>query len=220
MANKRVEKEKNYSIVLVGKFLPPVFQPAWLGAKRLIRDSEVEKADIKIIHPSVTQFSLPWGNILVETEKFAITTNDVAGAELARQLVTSVFGILPPAPVTALGMNVHCHFQVENESVWHEIGHRLAPKKEIWEKVLKKPGTRSLLVEGEHEDGSPGNVRVRIEPSILFPNSIYVDINDHYTIGTKDEKGTATDAVKVISEKSKSSDANSEKIIGFLMATL
>jgi hypothetical protein len=220
MANTRSVADKNYSIVLLGKFFPPTFQPSWLAAKKLIREGEAEKADVKIVHQSLTQFSLPWGNIQVEPEKFAITMNDTAGVELARQLAVGIFTTLSKVPVSALGINQHVHFGVEDAKVWHEIGHKLIPKQAIWEKILKKPGTKSLLVEGEHEDGTPGSIRIRVEPSVVIANGIYVDINDHFVIGEGGKAGTAADAVKVLTEKAKGSDANSERIIDHLMKNL
>jgi hypothetical protein len=44
------------SIVLVGNFNPAIFQPAWLAAKGLIRESEASAAVVEVIHPELAQY--------------------------------------------------------------------------------------------------------------------------------------------------------------------
>jgi hypothetical protein len=59
------------SIVLVGSFNPAIFQPAWLAAKGLIRESESDAAVVELIHPEVAQYSAAWLHVLVTRERYA-----------------------------------------------------------------------------------------------------------------------------------------------------
>src|ERR1019366_9517037 len=75
------------SIVLIGKFNPAIFQPAWLGACNLLRKEEVEDAVIGMVNPQVTSFSAHWLTIQVLAERFTASTADPAQYQALRDLV-------------------------------------------------------------------------------------------------------------------------------------
>jgi len=88
--------------------------------------------------------------------------------------------VIDGGALTALGINTERHFRVPSEEVWHEIGHRLAPKDKVWDGCLKAPGMRALLVEGARDDDAHGRILVKVEPSSRVQPGVFVMINDHF----------------------------------------
>jgi len=169
------------NIVFRGDFNPKIFQPAWFAAQGLIRNEEADEAKIEIIHPTIVVFSLDWLQIQIEPNRFYAGTNQSPYYEILKDLVLGTFRILSHTPIKIMGINYDSHFPMDSEDAWHDIGHRVTPK-EIWNKVLKKPGLRSLTIQGERPDDHKGRIAVRIEPSNRVRYGIFININDHYEL--------------------------------------
>jgi len=212
-------KGKGCLIVLRGTFAPQIFQPAWFGTKGLIRQAESDKAKDIIVHESMTSFSLEWANVQVLQDRFTIATMDEGYEEPMRDLVLSTFRLLSETPITAIGLNRTMHFQVEDVDTWHAIGHKLAPKEVLWDKILTSPGTKSLTIEGKHKSGLPGYTLVKIEPSVAYQNSVYAEINDHYIVG-ESGKGTGADMAKLLEDTWADSQLNSNTIMSSIRERL
>lgn len=182
--------EDHASIVLVGSFNPAIFQPAWFGAKGLIRESEAAAATVELIHPELAQFRADWLHLSVSTNKFAATTTDPAHHAPLRDLVLSVFELLDQTPTSRLGLNRSMHVDLMDDLTWHSLGHLIAPKRP-WEGILEKPGTRALLLEAHRKDGLPGRTFFRVEPSQKYAHSTFIDVNSEFH-PTTDRPGDPT----------------------------
>jgi len=169
------------SIVLRGDFNPKIFQPAWFAAQGLIRNEEADEAKIEIIHPTIVVFSLDWLRIQIEPNRFYAGTNQSPYYEILKDLILGTFRILSHTPIKIMGINYDSHFPMDSEDAWHDIGHRITPK-EMWNKVLKKPGLRSVTIQGERPDDHKGRIAVRIEPSNRVRYGVLININDHYEL--------------------------------------
>ena len=171
------------SIVLIGKFNPAIFQPAWLGACNLLRKEEVEGAVIEVINPQVTSFSADWLKIQVLADRFQAITADSAHYQALRDLVISIFHLLEHTPFSVMGMNRDMHFKMESEAPYHRLGHLLAPK-EIWNPILDSPGMRSLLMQGSpvKQNGVSVINYVRVEPSLRIVPGVYIQLNVEVSI--------------------------------------
>jgi len=167
------------SIVLVGDFNPKIFQPAWFSAENLIRVTEAEAADIKIINPEIVIFKLDWLEVQVTRDRCSFITTQDAYYEVVRDLCLGTFKLLKHTPIQKMGINMDLHFKMRSIEEWHAVGHKVAPK-ELWNKTLKNAGLRSLTIEGVREDGLKGYIRVKVEPSRRVHPGIYIQINDHY----------------------------------------
>jgi hypothetical protein len=168
-------------IVFVGDFNPKIFQPAWFAANELVRKKESEESEIEIIHPSVVRFDMDWLKLQVLRNQFFASTVQEPYYEFVRDLAIGTFRILSHTPITKMGINYDFHFKTGNEDKWHDFGHRIAPK-QLWESILKKPGTRTLTIEGLRPDDYKGYIRVKTEPSIQVPFGIFISINDHFEL--------------------------------------
>lgn len=165
------------SIVLVGNFNPAIFQPAWLAAKGLIRESEATAANIEIIHAEVAQFRAGWLHLVVTTNKFVASTSDPAHHLPLRDLVAGIFDLLDQTPTHRLGLNRSVHVDLGDDDAWHALGHMLAPK-EPWMDILEQPGMRAVLMQGVRMDGGAGRTFFRVEPSQKYPHAAFIDVNN------------------------------------------
>lgn len=189
------------SIVLVGNFNPGIFHSAWFTKFELLPEEEAEDIADQVILPDFAQFSLAWLQLQVTSDRFQLSSSDPEAFNLLRDLAIGTFRILSHSPIRALGVNRDLHFRVENVERWHEIGLTVVPAKR-WNGPLKNPGMRSLLVEGERDDGYEGFVQVRVEPSRRVFPGVYVGVNDHFQLASRpDEFVDASAAVGVLEEE-------------------
>jgi len=177
MASWKSEME-DAAIILIGKFNPAIFQPAWLGASNLIRREEADRATIEVINSQVTSFSADWLNIQVIADRFQAITADAAHYQALRDVVISIFQLLEHTPFWLMGMNRDMHFRIKTEELWHQLGHLLAPK-QIWRPVLDQPGLRTLMIQSSAtKRGELQIVRnVRVEPSGRVNPGVYIQLN-------------------------------------------
>src|SRR5262245_20635588 len=115
------------SIVLLGKFNPAIFQPAWFGAQGLLRPAEAENAKIELIRPEFSKFATDWFNLEVIDARFSAFTKNTSMYEALKDLVIGTFRLLQHTPVHQLDLISEAHIRVEKEEEWHALGHRLVP---------------------------------------------------------------------------------------------
>jgi hypothetical protein len=170
------------SIVLLGSFEAASAQPKALLEKGLIRETDLTDLRVDMmLPPDVIALSFPWISFVVERERIVASTTFTSPlAEPVRDFVLDLVEHMTAPRVNALGFNTDYHFATANVGVWHKIGHTLVPKDVLWDKVMKSPGTMSLSLQGQRDDGLSGYVSVRVEPSLRIPNGLYVQVNDHF----------------------------------------
>lgn len=180
------------SIILAGNFNPAIFQPRWLAAQGLIRKEAGENAQIGIIHPEVTSFSLDWCSLEVQQDKFQAMTLDAGATGLLRDLVIGVLKILEHTPVLKLGMNHADHLSVDSIETWHQVGHTLAPK-EYWNSLIESPGMASLTIRGKRPNSTAEFLQVSVQPSYKFRPGVFFNSNEQHDIpGTSQATTAAT----------------------------
>lgn len=181
------------SVIVVGKFSPAIFTPAWFALHGLLPDGVAESAELMVAHQQVTKFKADWLDLQVTSDQFQVETLQAPHIRV-HDLILRVFRErLRHTPVTAFGINRNVHFQVESLAVRDKLGRTLAPI-EPWGRW-----GRELGVDGEHggmnsltmsqidPDGRPsgGRVNVKVEPSVRVGNGrtgVYVGVNDHYVV--------------------------------------
>ena len=186
---------QSVNIVVLGKFNPSIFHPAWFAAQNLIRAKEAEAANIQIVHPEAAFFQIDWCEVRVVRERFQVGTLQEPYFEPLRDLAGGLFSLLSHTPVQALGINKQYHFQFASEKVWHAVGDRLAPK-DIWKDVLDSPGTRQLTIEGTRPDNKAGHIHVLLEPSPDF--GLTIQVNDHYELSHSASESSGIETLSTI----------------------
>jgi len=195
-----VLEDNSASIVLTGTFNPPIFQPEWFARQNLLPLEEVEKAEIKVISPQVSEFQTERFIIQATTGRFAALSKPDANPAPLRDLVAGTFFVLEHTPLQALGLNRDMHFAMPSEAAWNLVGDTLVPK-EIWSRVLKgRIGMRTLWVQaeipdfGDEKQGS--RLMVRVEPSGKVKFGVYFQTNEHYQSPKTDPTSNLTEIIR------------------------
>jgi hypothetical protein len=183
-------------IVVRGHFNPAIFSPAWLFGQKLIGAEEYADSTVEVITRELASFRCGWALISVTQDTLQIQTEDAAEFERARDLGVGTLRTLPHTPVGALGINRDVHLSVASEAGWHAIGDALAPK-EPWSGTLEIPGLKSLTIWGVRPDLYSGRVQVTVEPSNIVPQAVYIQYNDHYSLGRVDAAPRSRDDLPV-----------------------
>jgi hypothetical protein len=114
-------------IVLIGDFNPAIFNPDWLLLNKLVGSEATNQSVIDIVHPDLAQFRVGTLELVVQRNRFQITTR-VAPFVTISDFITKAFGeALPHTPVRQFGINHSVHFTVGTEEVRNAIGRILAP---------------------------------------------------------------------------------------------
>ena len=72
---------ENVSVVLIGSLNPAIFHPAWFAREGLIQQEEADRADVRIVSPDVSVFSIGWLVVEVTLDRFAARTSQVQNLE-------------------------------------------------------------------------------------------------------------------------------------------
>ncbi len=120
------------AVVLLGSFNPKIFQPFWLASHGLIPAAAAESADISVVHPEITAFSIEdQFSLSVERGRLSMDRN-VAPFIVIADLLGRIFGdLLPHTPITRVGINRMVHFRARDEEHRERIGQLVAPR-EPW----------------------------------------------------------------------------------------
>lgn len=204
------------SIVLIGAFNPKIFQPAWFASQDLLRNEEAQDAEIQIVHQALVDFSLEWLKVQVHQDRFSAGTHQSPYYTPLKDLVVGTFRILRHTPIRMLGINCDYHFPIGSEDRWHAFGHKLTPK-EIWSKILDKPGMRSLTIEGMRPDQHIGKIAVRVEPSRRIQHGVFITINDHYEVKETDSPLGCDKIIDILAESWEVSVSRCNQIVSGIL---
>jgi hypothetical protein len=202
----------------LGSFNPSIFQPAWLVSNGLLRKEEADSAKIQIIHPEVTAFTASWLQLNVTQETFAATSEDPNGHELVRDFVAGAFRLLEHTPLRGAGLNHAYQYSFPSFAVNERLGGMLVPSAP-WP-FLTDPRWINLQVTDERKEGRPGRMNVRLEPSALFENGLFIAVNDHYDLEKQGDQVAALAGVELLAEEWDPSRERAENVATGLIANL
>lgn len=177
---------QDLTIVVLGAFNPPIFQPAWLGAEGLIRQGDAENARVEIVHQEVAVFETEWLRCQVTRERFSMMTRRESHYEALRDLIASVFRLLRHTPTRVCGINHTEALRFDNRDEFDNLGWRLVPR-ENWDGVLDRPGVARLDEVGQRDDGLDGYIRVQLEQPLNGTQEISAQVNDHIVFSEQPE---------------------------------
>ncbi|OGV64320.1 MAG: hypothetical protein A3K19_28185 [Lentisphaerae bacterium RIFOXYB12_FULL_65_16] len=216
-------QDKRTNVVLLGRFNPAIFQPAWFVRHGLLRQEEgvdedqQQGADVRVVHPEVTEFATEWLVVQILKERFQARPTRDGHDEEVRDLVLGTFRLLRHTPVETLGINTTAHWVMDSEEQWNRLGDVLAPKDVCWGEVMEKPGLRSLIMHGTRSEGPKGHVLVRVEPSSKDRFGVFVEINDHYEVNAPQECLGAEEVLGLLETRWSASQEQAERVIARLV---
>ncbi len=208
------------SIVVRGNFTPTIFQPFWLASNNLIKEAEAEAAQVKILTPTLTDFSAEWLFLNVIANRFQIKTEQEPYFEPLRDLGIGLFTLLQDTPLRMMGINSHFVYNLHSEDDWHSLGHRLTSK-EDWDPILDSPGMQAVIIQGERPDDYDGYIQVRVQPirNEEVELGVFIAVNNHFVLAEENRPDKAQEVVEILSQNWTNSIENglgiAEKAIRF-----
>jgi hypothetical protein len=185
------------SIVIAGGFAPEHFHPSWFSEHELLRDAEIEHADVHIVHPEAASFTAGWLNIRASRDSLEASTTDAGSYDALRDLVVAAFRLMDAVRPVALGLNYNLHYKMPSADYSLAIGERLVPTPP-W-KLVTRPHFRTLIVRGSRDEQSEdGTISVRVEGSVLIDQGLYIGVNDHYDLEKVPDKEARSRLLEIL----------------------
>lgn len=169
------------SIVVLGAFNPAIIQPWWLAKLDLISDSEAKASQTQAITREISLFETGWFKLQCLEDRLQVETTDEGRFPDVRDLAVNICRVLEHTPIHAFGFNSSVHVMMANIETWHNFGNECTPK-QLWEKYLKKPGMRTLVIEGARKDSAAAYAQIKVEPSRQIENGVLIHFNEHYRL--------------------------------------
>jgi hypothetical protein len=171
------------AVVLLGRFQVADMNPRELLRKEILTPADAEQLRVTTLLPNdLLAFETQFLGVTVEQNKLTVTTRPSAPIpEKARDFVTMVLAD-QEGSMLALGINRDVHFHVKRAESYLALRDKLiqlAP----WGSVLRNPLLKGLVLQSERYDGHAGQINVRIEPSVLITQGVFVAVNDRKCFG-------------------------------------
>lgn len=202
----RIDPElSGISVVMLGNFNPPIFNPDWLARKEIIGPEVASDAKIEVIHREMSAFRVGSTAVRVLPDRFTAEIN-VPPLISVRDFVLNIFNSLPETPINRMGINFSVHFPVDGFEKRDAVGVALAPPDQWgeWAQDIagktayddpdfkkKHGGMRSLsMMQRDLDDRENGHIVAKVEPSLKIGCGIFVEVNDHYETDSADPEAT------------------------------
>jgi hypothetical protein len=182
---------EDVSIILLGDFNPPIFNPEWLARHKIVGEQAAFESKINIIHPDISQFSVGSIEFVVERHRFQLLVRTAPFVRILDVVSKAFREFLPHTPIRQFGINRSIHFSVGTETIRNAIGRKLAPL-EPWGEwgVQISKGSGELrggmlnlsMFEQQMLEKFRRKITASVQPSIGIPHSsgIFVGVNDHH----------------------------------------
>ncbi|MCY1235108.1 hypothetical protein D9M72_477120 [compost metagenome] len=182
----------NYSIVAMGPFAPPAYQPNWFAEHQLVGREAAAAATREgggfALLEDLAKFTLGIIEVTVQRERFQLMTTREDGIRPMMDLFVGTMALTDPVSIKALGFNHAAHFRTGSEKAWHKAGDRLSGK-QYWNSVWPKHvGLLNVQLALTRDDDHRGLINVQIQPSGITQFGVFVNVNDHYDF--TEAKGT------------------------------
>ena len=209
----RKQEFKTVGIVMIGTFAPAMFQPLWFGKNGILNEDDVnniakkETPNIAVLR-DISTFETEQFYFNIQRERFEVIAQKEPFCTL-RDAVCSILSCLPSTPISAFGINVSAHFELNSKKNYQKFGDILAPKSR-WKTLLgknitgeeRKGGLLSLKMNIQEPD-KKGSKTVLVEVSQKIKNNgVFLSLNDHFVCNEE----TSECAASLISKNFDSSD--------------
>jgi hypothetical protein len=200
----------NLSLVIIGSFDPRIFHTDWLVNKKLIRESEGDLDNLKVLHPDLTIIETQEFKLEVRPSRFEIQTLKESFREPMKDLCVSIFRLLSESPIDAFGVNYSRHFKFTVEKDYINFGYHLAPIKTLFD-FIDDPRLLDISITDRKQDKIKGipTKNIKIFPSDLIPSlGVGINVNTHF-----DETLNGLSFSELLSNRWESIAENSEYIM-------
>lgn len=174
--------QREFSIVLVGKFDPLTMTPHWFVKNRLIPQEDLdENLAIELVYKELTKFSI--ANISIEIQQgILVLRSDHASFDYrVHDLAFGILAILKDVECSALGINIYTDLLFESSDFWHKIGDLIAPKP-IWKNAFPESpriGMANVQMQLNKPEREFGVYNFTVS-WLETPNAIRFSLNNHF----------------------------------------
>ena len=189
-------KLAGFNCVLVGNFNPAIFHPQWYGKINLFRENEIKEAKVGLIFPDFCQFVISGIDFRVELSRFQASTDKQENFALLKDVVLGTFSVLDQTPISAMGINFRGHFELNSKNKLDTLVNNYCPSGP-WDGLLEKSKLATLINQGNNPFDKKGYVRIKIEPSTKLENGLFIEINNHFALESKNPQ----DVINVLNEQ-------------------
>jgi hypothetical protein len=215
MSTRPQPETEEINVVLVGSFNPGIFHPEWFRRQEILLPAEAEAAKVHAVTPEFSQIRFLDMGLDVFPDRFILRTHDSSRSEKLQDVVMAVLRKLYHTPISAVGINSDIQFDLQDEKYWHKIGHSLAPKDLVWNKIFARPGMESLSIKDLREGDFPGYTVATVQPckppsKIVF--GVKISSNYHYDVPKASDKPRSEIAVEFLSTEWKSAIAQTRQV--------
>lgn len=228
----RIKPETDLAtIVLLGKFNPSIFTPAWFGWNKLIPAGVANKVNLQICHPQFTAFDAGWFTLEVRSDLFRLSTAQPFFINLCDLAVRIFREKLPHTPLTALGINKEIQYCVKNLDERMKLGRKLAPIEPWgdWGREIEHNEIASgmkVLTMSQMKPKVTGrspncSMNVTVSPFDRFEDGrigINVSTNDHYAIENENSQTATSEIINLLQTNFERSVKQSDRIINHIMS--
>lgn len=191
---------ENCAVVLLGSFNPAIFHPEWFVRQGLLAADALNTDKIKVVSPDVTECFVGAVKVFCDNTRLVFSVGNMIDAEKLEDLVLGTLRILAHVPLGAVGINQEGVFRAESEDHWHKIGHTLAPKEPVWNKLGESPGMQKVSIKYPLPEDPKIELNLTVEP---YPRTgpkhpaINIGTNLHYQIGPPAELSSGGESTKL-----------------------
>jgi hypothetical protein len=190
---------KEFFIVLLGDFNPPIYHPSWFYDKKMLSRTEFEQAIEKkefLMTGDISQFVTSYFMLQVTRDRIMIKSEQEVYFHKIIEILLQTLETLPETPIKAIGINKSHKYHFNNEQQWHNVGHKIAPKDTIWNKVFKKPGLAFIKIIPERDDDFEGHIEFHSDSHEKCKINFF--LNDHINIHKKENISFAEQVKEIL----------------------
>jgi len=198
------------SIVLVGKFNPAIFSPAWFAKNGIITEGELKVADTQVVHKQVTRFTADHLTISAQPERFTLETTSEPIIRVADMVLQTFRDLLSHTPINAVGINYTEHWRTDTAERRTALARELAPIAPwgAWGASFRAhdvdhvDGMNELVMIQFDAENLKWQRRVEVGPSNEMGDharGVYVTVNSHREMEIED--GVGAEPIMALLEK-------------------
>lgn len=192
----RYKQAEVRSVVIIGDFMPSIFQPLWLASKNLIGENEAKSASGTVITHDICQFkSGDWLEFLCIPNKMQILTRKTPYFPMLRDFVIQLIRLIPNIRVSSIGLNYIFSLGLRDSTEFYEIGKQLSDL-DRWKDILNKPTLRQISLQGDIDEND-SRMTLNIQPTppeMRISFGIDINVNNHFQLSN----GTAENIEKIV----------------------
>ncbi|HBC3493288.1 TPA: hypothetical protein KDY87_000604 [Vibrio parahaemolyticus] len=210
--------EKNFSVVLLGKFNVLHHIPENLEAMGLLNSADKASTQINFVSAADIQLSLPWGHLRIdpatrETNRLSIFLSEPSLYTIFKDFVIALLNYNDTAMPYVMGINHRIWITQSSQRDWDHFGDCLTPK-EAWLELFGTENSRagmnevSMKIDSVFEptfssDQKAPELNVSIKPVTHLPDGkeqkfcSECALNFHFPLDLKNNIGSAFEIMEV-----------------------